>query len=510
MKVKKKKNIVSEDASPNPEYLIKSIAEQGYSLETSLADLMDNSISANAHKIEVLIDTDSEPFKLFLADNGEGMTEKQLSANMQFPSNSPEESRHNLDLGRFGLGMKTASFSQTRKFTVLSKKKGDKKYHGRTWDVDYLRDNGWKIIINPDEEVANIMYQYNRLSQDYLNKFEDFEANTIVVWDGLYKFEDYLNEENRKDSLKKEVTEVTSDYLALVFHRFMERDLDPLQIRINNTRVHPFNPFPEEEKDFRQIEPKQSAFRSDVIKIEGFVLPSRAIAETKTGLTKWTTKYRGLMDMEGLYIYRADRIILFGGWNGIVKKAPRLQLARLRVEVGNSVDHLLHLNVAKSQIVVPHELRNAFEDYILELKVEAEREYYNRGIRKFSGKKAPDNIQLFDRSYSNKGSILEVNNNFPLIKTLEDSMSEKQKSQLNLLLRMINTRVNNIRHVHEEKDFVGVEEKDHFSIEQIINLIGQLKENGFSKEVIKNNLLSNLGYKFSSFPEEIKKMLTNN
>ena len=116
-----------EDASPNPEHLIKSIAEQGYSLETSLADLMDNSISANSNKIEVLIDTDSEPFKLFLADNGEGMSEDELSANMQFPSNSPDDKRLKSDLGRFGLGMKTASFSQTRKFTVLSKKNGEKK-----------------------------------------------------------------------------------------------------------------------------------------------------------------------------------------------------------------------------------------------------------------------------------------------------------------------------------------------------------------------------------------------
>ncbi len=66
----------SEEASPNPEYLIKSIAEQGYSLETSLADLMDNSISARADKIEVLIDFDSEPFKLFLADNGQGRNEE--------------------------------------------------------------------------------------------------------------------------------------------------------------------------------------------------------------------------------------------------------------------------------------------------------------------------------------------------------------------------------------------------------------------------------------------------
>lgn len=495
------------EASPNPEYLIKSIAEQGYSLETSLADLMDNSISAKADKIEVLIDTESEPFKLFLADNGEGMTEEELSENMQFPSNSPEESRLDSDLGRFGLGMKTASFSQTRKFTVLSKKKGDKKYHGRTWDVDFLKDNGWKIIINSDEEVANIMYQYNRLSEEYLNKFEDFEANTIVVWDGLYKFEEYLKEKNRKDSLKREVTEVTSDYLALVFHRFMEKDINPLNIRINNTQVTPFNPFPEEEKDFRQIEPKQSAFRSDVIKIEGFVLPSRAISETKKGLTKWTTRHRGLMDMEGLYIYRADRIILFGGWNGIVKKAPRLQLARLRVEVGNSVDHLLHLNVAKSQIVVPYELRNAFEDYILELKIEAEREYYNRGIRKFSAKKSQDNFQLFDRSYSSKGSILEVNNNFPLIKSLQDSLNKKQNSQLNLLLRMINTRVNNIRHVHEEKEFLGIEEKDGLSVEELKNNILELQSNGISNEIIKEDIIPHLGFKHSSLPEDLKSLL---
>ncbi|WP_417238765.1 ATP-binding protein [Bizionia sp.] len=501
------KNVKSEEASPNPEYLIKSIAEQGYSLETSLADLMDNSISAEADKIEVLIDMDSEPFRLFLSDNGRGMTEKELSRNMQFPSNSPEESRLNSDLGRFGLGMKTASFSQTRKFTVLSKIKGEKKYHGRTWDVDFLKFNGWKIIINSDEEVASLMYQYNQLSQEYLNRFESNEPNTIVIWDGLYKFESYLKEENRKDALKREITEVTSDYLALVFHRFMEKDLNPLKIRINNTIVSPFNPFPEEERDFRQIEPKQSSFRSDVIKIEGFVLPSRAISEISKGITKWTTRYRGLMDMEGLYIYRADRIILFGGWNGIVKKAPRLQLARLRVEVGNSVDHLLHLNVAKSQIVVPHELRNAFEDYIQELKVEAEREYYNRGIRKFSESKSHSNLQLFERSYSSKGSILEVNNNFPLLKSLQDSLNAKQNSKLNLFLRMINNRVNNIRHVHEEREFLGIIEKDGVNVDELENNIIELLSNDITKEMIREDFIPNLGFKYSSLPESIKLLL---
>lgn len=187
-----------EDASPNPEYLIKSIAEQGYSLETSLADLMDNSISADANKIEVLVDADSEPFTLFLADNGNGMTENELRENMKFPSNSPEFSRKQTDLGRFGLGLKTASFSQTRKFTVLSKPKGEKQFHGRTWDVDFLRENGWKIIVNTEEEIDELISRYKQLSNDHLKSFDEFEANTIVVWSGLYKFESYLKEEKEE------------------------------------------------------------------------------------------------------------------------------------------------------------------------------------------------------------------------------------------------------------------------------------------------------------------------
>ena len=495
--------IVSEDASPNPEFLIKSIAEQGYSFETSLADLMDNSISANANRIEVMVDMESEPFCLFLADNGKGMNEKELRENMQFPSSSPDQKRDVKDLGRFGLGLKTASFSQTRNFTVLSRRKGGGKFHGRTWDVNYLREHGWKIIVNTEDEINSLLAKHQKISSECLNAFDDMEANTVVIWNGLYKFESYLNDDNKEIALKKEITEITTDYLSLVFHRFMERTKDPLQIRINNSRIKAFNPFPEDEKDFRPIEFKQTKFRADVIKIEGFVLPSRCISESKKGISKWTTKQRGLMDMEGIYVYRADRVILFGGWNGLIKKAPRLQLARLRVEVGNGVDHLLHLNVAKSQIEVPYELRLAFERYIDELKVEAEREYFNRGIRKFSGSKGKTNIQLFERKASNKGVLLELNNSFPLINNLKNGLSKEQLTNLNLLLRMINTRINDIRNSHEDKEFSGIEEKDGLSLDEIRQCIEQLLNSSVAKEIIKEDILPNLGFNVKSFPSEI-------
>jgi hypothetical protein len=501
------RNIHSEAADPNPEYLIKSIAEQGYSLESALADLMDNSITANATKIEVLINMEHEPYTLFLADNGSGMDEEALKANMQFPSNSPEELRNISDLGRFGLGMKTASFSQTRCFTVLSRKKGTKTYYGRTWDVDYLRQvKKWRLIVNTQEEISNLIQFYESLSSDHLNCFENFDANTIVVWKGLYKFENYLDKGNRQLALRKQITEVTSDYLSLVFHRYMEQTSNPLQIRINNNLISPFNPFPTNLTDFRPIEYKQKNFSTDTIKIEGFVLPSRSIDESQS-ISIWTTKNRSLMDMEGIYIYRADRLIHFGGWNGIIKKAPRLQLARLRVDIGNSVDHLLHLNVAKSQIEIPHDLTSAFEKYIEELKIEAEREYYNRGIRKFPHKGKENNLQLFERKASNKGTLLEINSNFPLLKNLIDELEKEQLTKLNLLIKMINTRINEIRQTHETKSFVGIEEKDGVTKNDLIFCINQLIESGLSSEFIKNDIIPSLGFTESSLPIEVIQLL---
>jgi hypothetical protein len=497
------KKIQTEVADPNPEYLIKSIAEQGYSLESSLADLLDNSVSARANKIEVLIKMEQEPFTLFIADNGNGMDEETLKASMQFPSNSPEKERNVSDLGRFGLGMKTASFSQTRCFTVLSRKKGTKYFSGRTWDVNHLKQVGkWRLIVNTQEEITKLIQQYHTLSESHLKRFENFEANTIVVWNGLYKFENYLEEDNRQSALKKQITEVTSDYLSLVFHRYMERKTSPLKIRINNNLIEPFNPFPTTIADLRPIEFKQKHFSTDTIKIEGFILPSRSIDESQN-ISLWTTKNRSLMDMEGIYIYRADRLIHFGGWNGLIKKAPRLQLARLRVDIGNSVDHLLHLNVAKSQIEIPHELKVSFEKYIEELKIQAEREFFNRGIRRFSSNHNEDNVQLFERKASSKGTLLEVNNSFPLLKSLMSELKKEQLTKLNLVIRMINTRINEIRQTHEERAFIGIEEKDGLSLKDLINCVNELIESGLSSELIKNEILPNLGFTESSLPQEV-------
>ncbi len=297
----------TEDCTPNPEYLIKSIAEQGYTLETSIADLIDNSISAGADKVEVLVDTQSTPFQLFITDNGHGMSQAELKSKMNFPSSSMEADREPGDLGRFGLGLKTASFSQTRCFTVISKKENDKKYSARTWDVNHLRDVGkWEIIVNTDEEINSYLRSYNNLTQGFLNRFEEYQPNTIVVWKGLFKFENDSGLLNKSAILQKELTETTKEYLQLIFHRFMERK-NPLVIRLNNDRLMPYNPFP---GTARNISVQQKLLVGNRLRLEGYVLPNRSIAESKE-TSEWTLPHKSLMDMEGMYIYRADRIIVW-------------------------------------------------------------------------------------------------------------------------------------------------------------------------------------------------------
>ena len=493
-----------ESAIPNPSYLIKSISEQGYSLETSLADLIDNSLAADAKTVEILVDSDQEPFTVYVADDGCGMSEEQLRSCMQFPSASPDSRRDDSDLGRFGLGMKTASFSQTHCLTVLSRERGSTQFNGRTWDLKELEAGEWRIIINTEGDIKSLISNYRKFSEQSLAVSEIFEPNTIVIWSGLRKFEKYLRPDNRRSALQKEITEVTADHLSLVFHRFMNRQREPLKIRLNHRELKPFDPFPVGEADLRPLGEKHRSFEDDLIRLEGYVLPARSMDESSNWPNIWATRNKSLTDMEGLYVYRQERLILYGGWNGIMRKDQKLQLARLRVEIGNKVDHLLHLNVAKSQVIIPHDLKSAFEDYAAELKTEARREFHNRGTRKLAGV-TNRSANLLNRVATNRGSLLEVNKEFPVLLALESSLTQEQRGQLRLLLQMLQTTINKVRQNHEDRPLVEV--ISEMSSADLAHTISSLVEAGVPADHIKNSVLPDLGVLQESIPKEIFDLL---
>jgi len=497
-----------EDVTPDPVELIKSIAEQGYRLETAIADLIDNSISADADKVEVLLDTNIQPFTMFIADNGSGMTEEELKSAMRFPSSSMEEIRGKNDLGRFGLGLKTASFSQSRCFSVISRKHEIQEFRGRTWDVALLRERGWTLKKDNADEIEGQLSHYKSTSKSLLGEFdESFSPRTIVIWRGLYKFEDYIEEHDRAEILKTELTEITRGHLSLVFHRFMERSEKPLQIRLNNILCKPFDPFPSDQAGTRRLQLRNRQFGEDAISVEGFVLPTASIDEVKRRSSKWTPPGKTLMDMEGIYIYRANRIILSGGWLGLTGRSQRMQLARMRVEIGNAVDHLLHLNIAKSQVEMPHDLRAAFRKYIAELKREAEREYYNRTIKSFDARSDTPTEPFIKTYRTNRGVEMRINPDFPLVKDLTASLAEEGKTRLKAILRMFNTELNRIRRVHEDSVFTGVEEDDGLTRSELMDIVIKLLEERFEPNFIKSNVIERLGYQADSLPEDVSKLL---
>jgi hypothetical protein len=282
----------------------------------------------------------------------------------------------------------------------------------------------------------------------------------------------------------------------------MERQNNRLQIRINNTLVNPFNPFPHENSSLRALEPLQKEFGKDFVKIQGFVLPNTSI---KDDSNTWTPKNKSLMDMEGLYIYRADRLILFGGWNGLIKKMPRLQLGRLKIDIGNKVDHLFHLNVAKSQINIPHDLKNAFLRAIVDLKTEAQKEYFNHGLKSFKQRPTEYSSELFYKTATNKGVLLRINDEFPLLKSLKSSLNSNQRAELNFILKMSSNLINKVRQV-DNIQITGDTEKDGISTVEIVKSIKELLNLGLTKEQIKKDILPNLGLK-DNLTEEISSLL---
>ena len=499
-----------EDVTPNPEFLIKSIAEQGYTLETALADLIDNSITAKCDKIDIhsTLIGNSNRIRMFIADNGVGMTEEQLTKNLKFPSSSIDESRLENDLGRFGLGLKTASFSQSRKFTVLSRKKGTKKFSGRTWDVVVLKKGKWIIIKESDKSIQDLITSY----KDYLSKrldstkqFSQFDPNTIVIWEGMFRFDEYYSKETITH-LETELTKRTVDYLGTVFHKFIQNDKIKLTIRINNDIIDPFDPFSsiESTKKMQSMQPLVMPYqKKDFIKIQGFILPVEALKEER----KWTTKNKSLTDLEGVYIYREDRLIFFGGWNGLFRGGGKNKLARICIQVGNKNDKLLHLNVAKSKITIPFELIERVVDYCKDVRSKAVLELSRKGLKKKASNSNKTKEVLLEKIFTtNKGVIYKINKEYSVLKLLEKSLNPDQTVYLKTLLVSINSLINDQKSVNN--DYIEILEKATTpDISSLINGVRQLKDEGMSKSDIVDLFLSKWGYSETDVPEEINNVL---
>lgn len=394
---------------------MESLRAFGYDLPSAIADLIDNSIFAGAKNIWVDFNWHGEHSTCIVTDDGRGMTEEVLKIAMRTGSQNPLESRDATDLGRFGSGLKTASFSQCRKLTVRSKSSTNRVEATRCWDLDFVaHKKKWLLL----REAA-------KGSEKYFNKLNTLTHGTAVLWEKMDRIvkEYELDNEHHRSFFHNRIEEVEI-YLSMVFHRFME-EKKRLKIFVNNNEVIPWDPFLKSEKATQHLpEEKLSVFQKE-IHITPYILPhhSKLIPiekHAKAGGPK------GWNQQQGFYVYRNERLLVPGDWLGLPScaKEEHYKLARIQLDLPNSMDQEWEIDVKKTKARPPDVLRKELKRIASATRGLASEIYRHRG--KIVARKNSQNHMFVWKQLVRRGKYFyQVNREHPLVKLALKSDKDK-------------------------------------------------------------------------------------
>ncbi|HEL1607704.1 TPA: ATP-binding protein [Streptococcus suis] len=400
---------------PDAYNLIESQRSIGYTFETAIADIIDNSISAQASTVDIFFD--SQEKYLCILDDGFGISQEELLVAMKYGSKSSLEIRNKEDLGRFGLGLKMASFSQCRRLTVFSKQKGE--LVGAIWDLDLVKEmNSWVIEVLSLEEIQDIKY---------VDKLQEKTSGTLVVWEKFDKFEQHADfQRNFDESIEK-----TEDHLSLVFHRFLQSK--HLVISFNGRMIDYIDPFFTSNKATQPKSPDiiLEKNRGAKINVQPYIVPYKSKLTQKE--RRILMKYESNKLEPGLYIYRNKRLIAWGKWFKLVRTNDLANLAKIQIDIPNSLDDLWEIDVKKSQLKIPASIREQLKNIIVKNIGESERVYQHRGTIRNRR-----NLEyVFNRIEKENKISYHINLGNPLLVQLKNNLSDSNNRLLNLFIKQV-------------------------------------------------------------------------
>ena len=332
---------------PTADILMLSMRAMGYSFESAVADIIDNSISAEARKIHLRFSVDPIDIYVAICDDGCGMTSNELFDAMKYGSEQKRDGRADTDLGRFGLGLKAASLSQCRKLTVASKKDGI--ISAYIWDLDVVEEKrDWFIIECTKEQISTIK------SVSWL---DTVESGTVVLWENF----DLLEKSTGSVySTLMKYQDTVAEYISLIFHRFLNRPkASRIEIKVNNYEVTGLDPFLENHNKTNvrkhvQIPVADSEGIERMVSVQPFVLPfQKDLSAEDKRLSGGIENYRS---KQGFYIYRNERLIVWGKWFGR-HRDELTKYARIRVDIPNALDDIWGIDIKKQSAEIPASIR---------------------------------------------------------------------------------------------------------------------------------------------------------
>ena len=401
---------------PRASSLVESLRDMGYSLRTALADVIDNSITAGARNIHLIADTHHAAPAIGILDDGVGMTEEELLEAMRPGTRNPLETRSNDDLGRFGLGLKTASFSQCRRLTVVTRRASA--VSCATWDLDKVAERDRWVIEVP--YGADDVRWSERLQDD----------GTLVVWEKLDRLVN-LDRQDGRDDFVQQLDEAAT-HVEFVFHRFLSRRQGGrLTISMNNRKLRPFDPF-------HFSHPATQLHPDETIRLDGGevrIWPVTLPHHDKVTARQWKdfAGREGYVRNQGFYLYRNQRLIVHGTWFRLARQLELTKLARVGIDIPNTLDAAWKIDVKKASAQPPAPVRERLRRIIEQIGVPSRRAYSGRGATLTEDSRLP-----VWRRVQNKNHIsYRIDEDNPVLAAFRDELDPTRAREFERILRLL-------------------------------------------------------------------------
>ncbi len=437
---------------PDAPSLIESMRFMGYSFQSAIADLLDNSISASADNISILSVPSGDPC-LIILDDGYGMSGDRLYEAMRYGSKGPSMERNSDDLGRFGLGMKAASLSQCRELLVVSKQ-GDE-VNAYSWNLDKVIERGsWTIQGYSSDEIQRI---------PDIGLLMELEHGTFIKLSNFDRIKENTN--NISESFNRQLNDMI-DHLALVFHRYIT---DGLNITVNGVPLPERDPFLINHPSTQRKRESSFYINDSEVKLKPFILPH--LSKLKQSDLDLIGGKEHLRSDQGFYIYRNKRLIIKGTWFRLERKDELNKLARVMVDIPNSLDALWSIDIKKSSATLPDIIKKNLYNAVYE-SIQA-----SEGVHTYRGRKENPNPgidYIWERIKKREEVSYVINRNIPQLRMLQSTLDDEQAKLLDTVISSIEQGFpKNAYYLDAAKGMLGNEEDK--SQERVEELWSQLQ-----------------------------------
>lgn len=479
---------------PEARLLLASLRSVGYTEETAIADIIDNCISAHANHIDICFDWNNK--RILIVDDGNGMAAADLIENMRIGSSDPDQARSEDDLGRFGMGMKTAAFSLGKMLTVVTKTDGV--VSNAVWDLDQIPQIGWNLIVRDSSEI-----------EDYAAKLD--EQGTVVAIEHLDRVID-LTDENKSKKKFFAVARKVEKHLALTFHRFIEED--GLVLRLNENPIIAWNPFVLSNSATQELSDETiwSDDGKSEVNIQPYVLPHKTKFASDDDYQA-AGGFKGWNYHQGVYIYRNRRLIICGTWFDYIKKEPAYNLARIKVDISSASDEDWKIDIKKSAASLPGYVRETVERAIDICTETSARVYNSRGTYSKSNAGSPNLNYVWEQRKKNGRYTFHINRKHSLLQDIKKQLDDQGAAALSAYLALVENlapfMLSGAADSLQKNSSANAADQNSLEYQMEIN---ELKEyislflsRGFSKEETKATLLDMSNYRH--LRQEIIKMV---